>query len=432
MYLGFVGFLLLVAIMGILFTGKVSPTVVFVALPIIVALLLGFNPVEIGGFIQSGVGTTTSTAILFIFSIPFFYVINEIGVFDPLINFLVKLSDGSPVRVTLFTVILTIVAHLDGSGASTALIAIPPLLHIYKKMNLRPHLLVFLVAMSSGVMNITPWGGPTLRAASITGIEANVLWLQLIPVQGLGLLISVTFAIVFGLREKKYAIVAQEWYKNNSPSQEAQQYQRKELPAWKLWCNLILIAIVIWALIWGQIAAFVVFMIGAALVLFINYPDMKAQTKVLEHSAKGVLGVVTVLLASGTMIGILEQTEMLYSMGEMLLGLIPAAAGNFYNLIVGFLAGPIAVVFGTDSYFFGLLPIISAVGEQLGFAPSVSANILLIGHNFTVFVSPFTPAMFLMLGLSGVDLKEHLKFSLPWAIAASWLSIIFSFAVGII
>jgi len=433
MLLGIVGFLLLLAIMVILFKGKYSPAVVFVILPWLVGLALGFEVTELGTFIQRGIGTTTGTATLFIFSIPFFYILNEKGVFDPLINFLIKLADGNPVRVTVFTVLVTILAHLDGAGASTALIAIPALLPVYKKMNMRPHLLVFIVAMSAGIMNITPWGGPTIRAAAIVGMEPNAIWHYLIPIQALGLIISMTLAVFFGIREKKFATQAQEWYAVNSPTKEAKERAAGEtLPAWQLYTNWGLFIFTIVALVWLEMNASVIFMTATALALLVNYKDMKEQSKVLDRSAASVLTVVTVLLASGAMVGILEHTEMLANMGEMLLGLIPEGMGNFYNLIVGFLAAPIAVVFGTDSYFFGLLPIIMAVGEALGFAPQTAANILIIGHNFTVFVSPFTPAMFLMIGLAGVPLKEHLKFSLPWAIAASWVSIVVAFAMGII
>ncbi|MCL1992185.1 MAG: citrate:proton symporter [Spirochaetes bacterium] len=434
MLLGILGFLVLVGIMVILFHGRVSPAVAFVGIPIIVALFLGFNPIEIGRFIQQGVGTTTGTAILFIFSIPFFFIMNDVGVFNPIINGMVKAAQGSHVRVTIFTVLLTMVAHLDGAGASTALICIPALLPIYKKLNMRPHVLLFLVAMSAGVMNITPWGGPTLRAAAILALDVNYIWRQLIPVQAFAILLSLALAVFFGLREKKYEQVAIDWYAKNTPTKKADEKteEGKSLPTWKMAANIALILIALGALVWGQIAAFVVFMIATTIALFLNYPNLKEQNGVLDRSAKGVLTVVTVLLASGALIGILEQTRMLYEMGEMILGIIPPGAGQFYNVFIGFLAAPVAVVFGTDSYFFGLLPLIAAVGEALGFAPVTSANLLLIGHNSTVFVSPFTPAMFLMIGLAGVELREHLRFCLPWAIPISWLYVVFGFAIGII
>lgn len=42
-------------------------------------------------------------------------------------------------------------------------ICIPPLLPIYKKMKVRP---IVLLSLTMGVMNIVPWGGPCGRTAA--------------------------------------------------------------------------------------------------------------------------------------------------------------------------------------------------------------------------------------------------------------------------
>lgn len=39
---------------------------------------------------KTGVGVTWSTAVLFIFSIIYFSMMSDLGLFDPLVNFLVK------------------------------------------------------------------------------------------------------------------------------------------------------------------------------------------------------------------------------------------------------------------------------------------------------------------------------------------------------
>ena len=71
------------------------------------------------------------------FSVLYFSVINEAGMFDVMVDALTRHIGTSVVGVTMMTTILTIVAHLDGSGASTFLIVIPAMLPIYRKMNIR-------------------------------------------------------------------------------------------------------------------------------------------------------------------------------------------------------------------------------------------------------------------------------------------------------
>ena len=72
-------------------------------------------------------------------------------------------------------------AHLDGSGATTFLIVVPAFLPICKKMGIRPQALLGTMCGAYGVMNIVPWGGPTMRAASVVGIEVGDLYSFIIP-----------------------------------------------------------------------------------------------------------------------------------------------------------------------------------------------------------------------------------------------------------
>jgi CitMHS family citrate-Mg2+:H+ or citrate-Ca2+:H+ symporter len=47
-------------------------------------------------------------------------------------------------------------------------------------------------------------------------------------------------------------------------------------------------------------------------------------------------------------------------------------------------------------------------------------------------VSPLTPATFLIVGLAGIDLREHQRFAFPFLFAASVLMTACAVALGII
>ena len=72
--LGIVGFLMIIIIVWALMKAKANPVPIFVIVPIIAALICGFTPVQIFGFVKAGVSKTWSTAVLFIFSIVYFSV----------------------------------------------------------------------------------------------------------------------------------------------------------------------------------------------------------------------------------------------------------------------------------------------------------------------------------------------------------------------
>ena len=87
-----VGFIMIIAIVVLLLKGKMSPIVVLTVIPTITALILGFGPIEVAGFIKDGIGTTTSNGILFIFSVIYFGVMSDTGMFDVIVNGLVQLD----------------------------------------------------------------------------------------------------------------------------------------------------------------------------------------------------------------------------------------------------------------------------------------------------------------------------------------------------
>lgn len=158
MRLAIIGFALMLVLMFVLIKEKLSPPVAFILLPVIAAVIAGFNVEEISGFVATGLSTMLETAVLFIFSISYFTLMSEAGLFDPIINFLIK-KVGKSVTTILFAVVMTtMVAHLDGSGATTFLIVVPAFLPICKKLKVRPEALLSAICGMYAVMRILSRG----------------------------------------------------------------------------------------------------------------------------------------------------------------------------------------------------------------------------------------------------------------------------------
>ena len=131
-FLGIAGFILMFIMVALLLKGKTIPAVVFIALPIIVGFVVGFTPEEMSGYIKDGVSSVSETAILFIFAVMFFGVMSDAGVFDRIVGKVVKYVGSNILLLMFATILIAIIGHLDGSGATTLLITIPPLLPFYK------------------------------------------------------------------------------------------------------------------------------------------------------------------------------------------------------------------------------------------------------------------------------------------------------------
>ena len=183
------------------------PALAFIGVSTVTAALLvatgTFTISEMGEFIQAGVAGVHSTAALFIFSVLFFGIMTDAGMFDRIINALMKKVGSNVVGVAMMTCIIAMIGHLDGGGASTFLITIPPMLPVYKRLNMRPTTLLLICVTAMGVMNLLPWGGPTMRSATVLGIEPNELWMKILPMQIVGVVIALATAFIWGNIEKK-------------------------------------------------------------------------------------------------------------------------------------------------------------------------------------------------------------------------------------
>lgn len=451
--LGVLGFLTVGIIVLLLLKKITVPALAFVAVPTVMALVAGFAGVlpekalmvkdavetfsflTVGRFMRVGVRATYETAALFIFSITFFCVLSDTGLFDRLISGLAKKAGNNVTMVCMLTTLIAMVAHLDGSGASTFLITIPAMLPMFKKLRMRNTSLLLIMVAAMGVMNLTPWGGPTLRAATVIKMDPNELWKSLLPLQGLGIVLAFVISFIVAQQEKKLGAGYDPNYKpeGTDSAAAAQSEAAKKLERPNLfWFNLAFTVATIAALVFVSVPSFYIFMIATAVLLFVNYPGEKAQTARIGAHAKGAMLMATTLLAAGVFLGILEESGMMDAMGQVLVGIIPKVLGPYVALVIGFFSVPLALCFATDEYFYGVMPIVVRVAESYNVPPVSVAVTMVACRNMATFISPMVPAALLGCGLAEVDITDHIKRSFFWVWGISIAMMIFGLIVGVI
>ena len=426
-----VGFAMIICIVALLLKGKMSPIVVLTVIPAVAALILGHGPVEIADFIKEGVKTTTNNGILFIFSVIYFGVMSDTGMFDVIVNFLVKKAGNNVIAVTVATAIIATIAHLDGTTATTVLITIPALYPVYKAMKIDTKILLCLTGACMGVMNLLPWGGPVARAATVLSMDANDLWHILIPIQIVGLIFNIVVAVLLGMLAIKQGAGAGKGEKveqDQKTKDEEIALRRPKLLIFNLALTIALIAV----LSAGLVTSYVAFMIALSLALAVNYPNLKTQDKLVKKHAPAALIISATLFSAGAMVGIFDGTGMLTEMANAIMSIIPGFLGQFIHIIFGILALPLGLCVGTDAYFYGIMPLVMQVGETYGVASLNTALTMLIGKNLALMVSPLVPATYLAIGLTGTELKDHMKFSIPPYYLVSLLMLAFGVLLGIV
>lgn len=425
-----IGILIIVTIVALLMSGKTSPIVAMSIVPLIGALIAGFSISEISGFFEAGLLKVSKVATMFLFAILFFSILKELHVFDPMIRNMVRLTRGNVVIVAVMTTLIAAIVHLDGSGAATFLIIIPALLPLYRKLGMSPYLMLLLMAGSMGIMNMVPWGGPLGRASAVTGIEAAALWQSLIPVQVIGILGMMGFAVLMGLREKKRILAAQALsttpFEQDCMAADMAEDVQEQVKPKKFWFNIGLVVLAVICLAFGLFSAPYVFMIALSLVLLVNFPKPREQMAVISRHAPQALSMVAIIFAAGAFLGILSESGMLKSIALDLIHILPTTWVGSLHILVGILGVPMDLFTSTDAYYFALLPIVQEVTATAGVTADSVVYAMAIGNNAGTFVSPFSPATWLAMGLAGTDMGRHLRYSFGWI----WLFSFFTLGVG--
>ena len=253
-----------------------------------------FEWIKQGIFFKSNAETgkvslgTISPAITILFSILYFDVMLNVGLFDPVAEFFIRKAKGDPLKVLLSTVMVASIVSLNGDTTTTIIICLAAFLNLYKQLKLKLSYLAIVIAAPIGIWNQLPWGGPTIAAATAINVEISQLFRALLP----GLLVAqvavIGVAAYLGKKERRRLDF------NAGSTQEVSQEHinqmlaairdnEPELKRPKLyWFNLLLTLGSLVLLIKGDIHGSVIFMLALAVALVVNYKTVEACTERLE------------------------------------------------------------------------------------------------------------------------------------------------------
>ncbi len=395
------GFITIIVLLAVIMTKKMSPLVALISVPVITALI-GGHGLKIGTYINEGVKSIAPTGTMFIFAILFFGILTDAGTFQPIIDKILKIVGKDPIKIAIGTAILAMIVHLDGSGAVTFLVTVPAMLPLYEALGMRKTTLATIVALGAGVMNILPWGGPTIRAATSLKIPVTELFNPLlIPVLA-GILFVLFVAFKLGRDEKRRLgnIENVEIDTNNLG-------EKKESRNFII--NILTIIVAIVVLVSGKLSPTVVFMIAFCISIVINFPSVKEQKERVDAHAKAALMMASILFAAGAFIGIMQKSGMITEMSTVIVKTIPQSLGSYMAVITGIIGMPASLLFDPDSFYFGVLPVLATTAQEFGSSAIAVGRAAILGQMTTGFpVSPLTASTCCCIGIA-----EHLSCHWP-------------------
>ncbi|UUY47102.1 citrate:proton symporter [Streptomyces yangpuensis] len=197
------------------------------------------------------------------------------------------------------------------------------------------------------------------------------------------------------------------------------------------WFNAGLTVALLAAMIMELLPIPVLFLLGAALALTVNFPHMPDQKARLAAHADNVLNVAGMVFAAAVFTGVLTGTGMVKHMADWLVGAIPEGMGPHMALVTGLLSLPLTYFMSNDGFYFGVLPVLAEAGAAHGVSPLEIARASLVGQALHM-SSPLVPAVYVLVGMARVEFGDHTRFTVKWAALTSLVVLAAGMLFGII
>ncbi|GLF96187.1 CitMHS family transporter [Streptomyces yaizuensis] len=471
------GFAMIATFLVLIMMKKMSPIAALVLIPALFCVLVG-KGANLGDYVIEGVGNLAPTAAMLMFAIVYFGVMIDVGLFDPIVRGILRFCKADPMRVVVGTAVLAAIVSLDGDGSTTFMITVSAMYPLYKRLNMSLVVMTGVAATANGVMNTVPWGGPTARAATALKLDAADIFVPMIPALLVGLLFVFVLAYFLGLRERKRvgylsldevltpeqdtvlvgagggtgkdaknATAGTKTSAGGAGTGDATADETPEFPADEdfqgldpnrptlrpklYWFNAGLTITLLTAMIMELLPIPVLFLLGAALALTVNYPNMAEQKARIGAHAENVLNVAGMVFAAAVFTGVLTGTGMVQSMADWLVETVPEGMGPHMAIVTGLLSLPLTYFMSNDGFYFGVLPVLAEAGAAHGVSPLEIARASLVGQALHM-SSPLVPAVYVLVGMAKVEFGDHTRFTVKWAALTSLVVLAAGILFGII
>ncbi|MFL9655607.1 CitMHS family transporter [Streptomyces sp. PB17] len=483
------GFAMIATFLVLIMMKKMSPIAALVLIPALFCVFVG-KGAHLGDYVIDGVSSLAPTAAMLMFAIVYFGVMIDVGLFDPIVRAILRFCKADPMRVVVGTALLAAIVSLDGDGSTTFMITVSAMYPLYKRLKMSLVVMTGVAAMANGVMNTLPWGGPTARAATALKVDATDIFVPMIPALAVGLVAVVVLAYVLGLRERRRvgtltldeALVREPETKTETvlvgagagagsggsgarsgaargaaggPGEAADgeagsggassgassgasgdDFQgldpnRPTLRPKLYWFNALLTVALLTAMIMELLPIPVLFLLGAALALTVNFPHIPDQKARIAAHADNVLNVSGMVFAAAVFTGVLTGTGMVDHMANWLVDTIPDGMGPQMGLVTGLLSLPLTYFMSNDGFYFGVLPVLAEAGQAHGVSTLEIARASIVGQPLHM-SSPLVPAVYVLVGMAKVEFGDHTRFVVKWAVLTSLVILAAGILFGII
>ena len=187
--------------------------------------------------------------------------------------------------------------------------------------------------------------------------------------------------------------------------------------------NLALTLVALVLLIQGEIHGSIIFMMGSAIALVVNYKTVELCSDRLEDLAPDVLPTAVITMGAGVFSGVLSGSGMATALANSIADLIPTSLSTHMAPFYGVIAAPAICFLPQDAFYFGIASVIKDVMGQFGITPLQAAVASMLGQSFRL-VSPVIPALYMLCGetkMNFVDFQKEYTINFGWVVIIVYL-----------
>lgn len=416
-----IGFAMVILLIAALLSGKTIPAVAFVLIAIPGAILLGYGPSEISGFVKDGVSTVINSVCLAMFATAYFTIITSMGIFDPLVKFLSKYTSNVAV-IMVITYAIATVGHLDTGTTSTILLTIPMMLPLYRRFHIRVEYMFLTIGMAVAVMNLLPMAGGHTGLSAVTGIDIGAMFNKVVPSMIIGWFVNLVSIFVYAKFESRRIAKMTDEEKAAQDAEYAQLMDAGQDKAVKLmevkmdlkyWINVVVLIAALVFVFMDIVVAYLVFLIAYMLTLVINFPSNKEKLDMIKRCSANCYPIALIMLTAGVFVGVMNGSGVLENMAAFVVSLIPTSLHGVYNIMMLIVSVPMSIALGSQAFYYGFCPLLLEVGTSIGVPIMSTITTLQLTQNAFGFITPVSAVNHLACGMLGRDIKDVIKFCFP-------------------
>ena len=429
--------LLVVVLFAALLWNKIPTPITMMVIPFVFALIAGYTLLETATAVANQFNSLmTSVGYMILFSLIYFQVVTDCGMFDTIIDKLLDIV-GTKINVPvilILTAVISLIVSLTTNITAAYLVTVPIVLTLFKRFQMDRMAAIIICGTSLVIFSFLPWSFGLAMASQMIGAEINDLSAAAMPWAMCFIPVLILEIVYFTLAHKKaHGTLALP----SGAVEEAEEHQKKENPLARpklFWFNLLLFIAVVLCLTLSGLPAWFVFAAAAFLGTIVNY--LKDSGKVWNKAAAPILNILLMLLAVSAYIAVFSYapeggTSLLNALSTWLVGSVPEFLLRYSGVIFIILAVIIVRLVPYQMYM-AMFPMIASVGLAFDISAVAMIAPLAVVMVMGSAVSPMTATTYVSTAVAEVDIMELGKRGVIYMEVGVIVALIFGAVFGLL